>query len=138
MVGRFQTEETFGNDTDLYLLCPIDESESRSARAGEDPRQWRTTDAQLLIALSRLHEARARVDELELAVADAATQSDRAREKLTYVAAVAANDVDSSARFEQELKLTALDRDEANELVKDVCAVLKGVVRPQAVCVEAG
>jgi len=117
-----------------------DEPESHSARAGEDPRQWRATDAQLLMALSRLHEARSRIDELELAVADAATQSERAREKLTYVAAAAvtANDLDSCARFEQELKLTALDRDEANELVKNVCAVLKGVVRQQAVCAEAG
>jgi len=115
-----------------------DESESHSARAGEDSRQWRATDAQLLIALSRLHEARARIDELEIAVADAATQSERARDKLMYVAAVTANDMDSCARFEQELKLTALDRDEANELVKNICAVLNGVVRQQAVCAEAG
>jgi hypothetical protein len=98
----------------------------------QDARRWRPTDAQLLIALSRLHEARARIDELELAVADAATQSERAREKLTYVAGVtAAHDghSDSYARFEQELKLTALEREETNELVKNVCAVLKGVVQ---------
>jgi hypothetical protein len=94
------------------------------------PRQWRSTDAQLLITLSRLHEAQARIDELELAVADAATQSERAREKLTYVATV-----DSYASFEQELKLSALEREEANELVKDVCAVLKGVAQ-QAACAE--
>jgi hypothetical protein len=41
-------------------------------------------DAQLLIALSRLHEARARLDKLEHAVVDAATQSERAYEKLAY------------------------------------------------------
>jgi hypothetical protein len=32
--------------------------------------------------------------------------------------------------------LTALERDEANELVKNVCAVLKDVVQ-QAACAEA-
>jgi hypothetical protein len=90
----------------------------------------------LLLALSRLHEARARIDELEHAVADAATQSERAREKLAIVAAVTVNEVDSYGRFEQELKLSALERDEANELVKNVCAVLKGVVQP-ATCAAA-
>ena len=89
-----------------------------------------------MIALSRLHEARARIDELELAVAGAATQSERGREKLTYLTGVKNGDSDSYARFEQELKLTALERDEANELVKNVCAVLKGVVQ-QAACAEA-
>jgi len=97
----------------------------------------------LLMALSRLHEARARIDELEHAVADAATQSERAREKLSYVAT--ANPtitgrkignrrevMDSYTRFEQELKLDALEKDEANELVKNVCAVLKSVVQQQA------
>jgi|SRR6266850_3937297 len=103
--------------------------------AAEDAKRWRSKD-QLLIALGRLHEARARIDELELAVADAATQSERAREKLTYVTGVKNGDSDSCARFEQELKLTALERDEAKELVKNVCAVLKGVVQ-QAACVEA-
>jgi len=44
------------------------------------------------------------IDELELAVSDAATQSERAREKLNT-------------------------RDEANELVGNVCTVLKGVVQ---------
>jgi len=62
-------------------------------------------------------------------------QSERAREKLAYVAAVTVNDVDSYARFEQELKLTALEHDEAKELVKNICAVLKGVVQPAA-CAE--
>jgi hypothetical protein len=104
--------------------------------SAEDEKRWRSKDTQLLIAFSRLHEARARIDELELAVADAATQSDRAREKLTYVAGVKNGDSDSYARFEQELKLTVLERDEANELVKNVCAVLKGVVQ-QAACAEA-
>ncbi|KAI9460344.1 Rho GTPase activation protein [Russula earlei] len=108
-----------------------DESEGRNVHAREDREQWRSTDVQLLIALSRLHDARARIDELEHAVVDAATQSERAREKLTYIATVTGNDVDS------ELKLTALERDEANELVQNVCAVLKGVVQ-QAVCAEAG
>jgi hypothetical protein len=104
--------------------------------AAEDAKRWRSTDAHMLIALSRLHEARARIDELELAVADAATQSERAREKLTYVAGVSAEngggDSDAYARFEQELKLTALERDETDELVKNVCAVLKGVVQQAA------
>lgn len=97
----------------------------------------------LLMALSRLHEARARIDELEHAVADAATQSERAREKLSYVATATPTMtgrkignrkevMDSYARFEQELKLGALEKDEANELVKNVCAVLKGVVQQQA------
>jgi hypothetical protein len=104
--------------------------------AAEDAKRWWSNDAQLLIALSRLHEARARIDQLELAVADAATQSERAREKLTYVAGVMNGDSDSYARFEQELKLTALERGEANELVKNVCAVLKGVVQ-QAACAQA-
>jgi hypothetical protein len=49
---------------------------------------------------------------------------------------VTVNDVDSHARFEQELKLTALERDEAKDLVKNICAVLKGVVQPAA-CAEA-
>lgn len=99
-------------------------------------RSW-STDARLLIALSRLHEARARIDELELAVADAASQSERVREKLAYFAGITTEDGDlgSYARFEQELKVTALERDEANELVKDVCAVLTGVVQ-QAACAE--
>ena len=93
---------------------------------------------QLLMALSRLHEARTRIDELELAVADASTQSERAREKLSYIATAAPTGrgkevLDSYAMFEQELKLGALERDEANELVKNVCAVLKGVVQQQAV-----
>lgn len=99
-------------------------------------RSW-STDARLLIALSRLHEARTRIDALELAVADAASQSERAREKLKYFAGVTTEggDLDSYARFEQELKLMALERNEANELVKNVCAVLKGVVQ-QAACAE--
>ena len=99
-------------------------------------RSW-PTDARLLIALSRLHEARTRIDALELAVADAASQSERTREKLKYFARVTTEDgdLDPYARFEQELKLTALERNEANELVKNVCAVLKGVVQ-QAACAE--
>ena len=40
--------------------------------AAEDVKRWRSKDAQLLIALSRLQEARARIDELALAVADGA------------------------------------------------------------------
>ena len=100
---------------------------------------------QLLMALSRLHEARARIDELEHAVADAATQSERAREKLSYVANASpavsgrriGNQMDSYARFEQELKLSALEKVEANELVKNVCAVLKSVVQQQAAAAEA-
>jgi hypothetical protein len=100
---------------------------------------------QLLMALSRLHEARARIDELEHAVADAATQSERAREKLSYVATATPTItgrrivnrrevLDSYARFEQELKHSALEKDdsEANQLVKNVCAVLKSVVQQQA------
>ncbi len=98
---------------------------------------------QLLMALSRLHEARARIDELEHAVADAATQSERATEKLSYVATATptitgrgiANGrevLDSYSRFEQELKLSALEKDEANELVKNVCAVLKSAVQRHA------
>jgi hypothetical protein len=72
----------------------------------QDARRWPPTDAQLLIALSRLHEARARIDELELAVADMATQSERAREKLTYVTGVMAHDGNSDS---YALKLTALE-----------------------------
>lgn len=118
---------------------PIGEPGNRNAcAAAEDPRRWRSSDAHLLVALGRLHEARARIDELELAVAEAATQSERAQEKLTYVAVADGDDdvvdvdVDAHAhaRFEQELKLSALERDEANELVKNVCALLKGVVHP--------
>lgn len=99
---------------------------------------------QLLMALSRLHEAKARIDELEHAVADAATQSERAMEKLSYVATATpttgrriANPKDSYTRFEQELKLSALEKVEANELVKNVCAVLKSVVQQHAATVEA-
>jgi hypothetical protein len=104
---------------------------------------------QLLMALSRLHEARARIDELEHAVADAATQSERAREKLSYVATATPTIMgrrvgnqkevpDSHASFEQELKLSALEKVEANELVKNVCAVLNSVVQQQqAAAVEA-
>jgi len=95
------------------------------------------------MALSRLHEARARIDELEHAVADAATQSERAREKLSYVATAAPTItgrrimnrrevLDPYAGFKQELKLSAFEKDEANELVKNVCAVLKSVVQQQA------
>ena len=113
----------------------IDDSESCSSHVGEGARRWKSTDAQLLIALSRLHKARARIDELEHAVADAAVQSERAQEKLAFIAAVTVHDVESYARFEQELKLTALERDEANELVKNICAVLKSVVQPAA-CAE--
>jgi hypothetical protein len=98
---------------------------------------------QLLMALSRLHEARARIHELEHAVADAATQSERAREKLSYVATATPTitgrrivnrreALDSYAGFEQEIKLNALEKDEANDLVKNVCAVLKSVVQQQA------
>ncbi len=98
------------------------------------------------MALSRLHEARVRIDELEHAVADAATQSERAKEKLSYVATptITGRGIgsrmevsDSHARFEQELKLGALEKDEANELVKNVCAVLKGVVQQQAAACTA-
>jgi len=103
---------------------------------------------QLLMALSRLHEARARIDELEHAVADAATQSERAREKLSNAATATSTItgrrtgdrrevLDSYARFEQEVKLSALEKDEANELVKNVCAVLKGVVQQQAAACTA-
>lgn len=99
---------------------------------------------QLLMSLSRLHEARARIDELEHAVANAATQSERAREKLSYVVTATPTitenqreTLDSYARFEQELKLSALEKVEANELVKNVCAVLKSVVQQQAAAVEA-
>lgn len=99
---------------------------------------------QLLMALSRLHEARARIDELEHAVADAATQSERAKEMLSFVATATptitgrrignrSEVLDSYAGFEQELKLSALEKGEANELVKNVCAVLKSVVQQQAV-----
>jgi hypothetical protein len=112
------------------------------ARHRDDPDDDREDDHdQLLIALGRLHEAKERIDELELAVADAATQSERAREKLLYVATAAPTlagkgigreVLASYARFEQELKLGALERDEANELVKNVCAVLKSVIQQQA------
>jgi hypothetical protein len=88
-----------------------DDSNANGAR-------WGFADAQLLFALSRLHEARARIDKLEHAVVDAATQSERAREKMAY------------GRFEKEVKLGVVERDEANELVKNVCAMLKGVVQP--------
>ena len=69
--------------------------------------RWAFADTQLLFALSKLHEARARIDKLEHAVVDAATQSERACEKLAYA-----------------------QKEEANELVKNVCAMLKGVVQP--------
>jgi hypothetical protein len=58
--------------------------------AAEDAKQWWSTDAHLLIVLSRPHEARTRSDKFELAVADAATQSERAHEKLMYVVGVSA------------------------------------------------
>lgn len=77
---------------------------------GGDARSWGFADAQLLFALSRLQEARARIDRLEHAVVDAATQSERACEKLAYTREPA--------------------RDEANVLVEKVCAMLKGVVQP--------
>ena len=79
----------------------------------------------------------ARINKLELTVADAALQSERAREKLAYFADVTTEDgdLDSYAWFEQELKLTALKQGKANELVKNVCAVPTGVVQ-QAVCAE--
>jgi len=101
---------------------------------------------QLLMALSRLHEARTRINELELVVADAATQSERTKEKLSYVATpaftvtgrgIGKEALDTYARFEQELKLSALERGEANELVKNVCAVLKSVVQQQAAACAA-
>ncbi len=65
--------------------------------------------------------------------------TNRPREKLAYFAGVMTEDgdLDSYARVEQELKLTALERDEANKLVKNVCAVLKGVVQ-QAACGSPG
>ena len=96
-----------------------------------DARQWGFADAQLLIALSRLHEAHARIDKLEHAVVDAATQSERACEKLAYIAA-GAGDLPhgQKGRFEKGAMLVAVERDEANELVKNVCAMLKGVVQP--------
>jgi hypothetical protein len=47
-------------------------------------------DTQPPIVLNRLHEAGGLIDELELAVADAASQSERLREKLTYVVGVTA------------------------------------------------
>ena len=115
-----------------------DRSEGPDVHAAvEDATRSWSRDARLLIALSRLHKARTRIDELELTVADVASQSERAREKLKYFAGVTTEDgdLDSYARFEQELKLTALERDEANQLVKNVCAVLKGVVQ-QAACAE--
>jgi hypothetical protein len=64
----------------------------------------------LLFALSKLHEARAQIDRLEHAVVDAATQSERACEKLAYA--------------------REPGRDEANVLVENMCAMLKGVVQP--------
>ena len=105
--------------------------------AEEDATRSWSADALLLITLSRLHKVWARIDELELTVADAALQSERAWEKLTYFADVTTEDgdLDSYAWFEQELKLMALERGEANELVKNVCAVPTGVVQ-QAVCAE--
>ena len=54
---------------------------------------------------------------------NAATQSERACEKLAYIAAGSAG-----YHFEKEAKLLAVEREEANELVKNVCAMLKGVV----------
>jgi hypothetical protein len=98
---------------------------------------------QLLMALSRLHEARARIDELEHAVTDAATQSERANEKLSYVATTTPTItkrgignrrevLDSCAGFKQELKLGVHEGDEANELVKKACTMLKSVVQQQA------
>jgi hypothetical protein len=90
-----------------------------------DARRWGIADAQLLIALSRLHKAHARIDKLEHAVADAATQSERACEKLAYIAADHPH-----GRFEKEAKLVAVEREEASVLVKNVCAMLKGVVQP--------
>jgi len=87
-----------------------------------DARSWGFADAQLLIALSRLHEARARIDKLEHAVVDAATQSERACEKLTAFG--------HKGCFEKEVTRGVVERDEANELVKNVCAMLKGVVQP--------
>ena len=52
--------------------------------------RWQVMDMQLLIVLSHLHEAGGLIDELELAVADAASQSECLWEKLTYVAGVTA------------------------------------------------
>lgn len=71
-----------------------------------------------------------RIDKLKLAIADVGSQSERAWEKLAYFAGVMTEDgdLDSYIQVEQELKLTALKQDEANELVKNVCAILKGVV----------
>jgi len=115
----------------------VDHREDREDDRGDD-------HDQLLMALSRLHEARARIDELEHAMADAATQSEKAKEKLSYVATATPTItgrkignrrevLDSSyAKFEQELKLNALEKDDANELVKNVCSVLKSVVQQQA------
>jgi hypothetical protein len=149
-------------------LSPTAEDESpegpNAHSAGEEDAFWwlsTTTDAhalhrgvdgddreddrdQLLMALTRLHEARTRIDELELAVADAATQSERAREKLSCIATATpttgrgiGNGKETYARFEQELKLGALERDEANKLVKNVCAVLKSVVQQQVAACAA-
>src|SRR6266702_4302816 len=95
-----------------------------------DARRWRFEDAQLLIALSQLHEARARIDKLEHAVADAATHSERACEKLAYIASAADHPHGHKGRFEKGAKLVVVERNEANELVKNVCAMLKGVVQP--------
>jgi len=82
---------------------------------GGDTARWGFADAQLLIALSRLHEARARIDRLEHAVVDAATQSELACEKLAYG---------------PRETVGGPGRDEANVLVENVCAMLKGVVQP--------
>ncbi len=94
---------------------------------------------QMLMVLSCQHEARARIDELEYAVADSVTQSERAKEKLSYVATPTMTGGlgvggKCRTRFEQELKLDALEKDEANELVKNVCAVFKSVVQQQTAC----
>jgi len=94
--------------------------------AVQDVRRWRPMDVQLLIVLSCLHEVWARIDELELTVVDMATWLECAWEKLTYVVGVMAHDGNSDLYM---LKLMALKRDETNELVKNMCMVLKGVVQ---------
>jgi len=105
--------------------------------AEEDATRSWSADARLLITLSQLHEMWAQIDELELTVVDAALQSEHAWEKLAYFADVTTedSDLDSYAQFEQELKLTALKRGEANELVKNMCTVPTGMVQ-QAACAE--
>lgn len=126
-------------DTFWWLSTATDAHAPHRGVDGNDSEEDRD---QLLMALTRLHEARTRIDELELAVADAATQSERAREKLSYAATATptmtrrgiGNGKETYARFEQELKLGALEREEANELVKNVCAVLKSVVQQQVAC----